>query len=416
MSDIFNKIDRLMQTDLGQFAQFGHGYFTFPKLTGEIGPRMAFGGEEMLNWSLNDYLGLANHPEIRKVDAEAAAKYGFAAPMGSRMLTGQTDLHEEFERNAAKFVRKEDAYLLNFGYQGCVSIIDALTDRKDVIVYDQLSHACIIDGMKLSLAKRFVFAHNDMNQLEDRLRKAKAITDQTGGGILVITEGVFGMKGTTGHLDEIVALKNKYDFRLFIDDAHGFGIMGDEGYGTGNHYHVQDGVDVYFTTFAKSMAMIGAFVAGDRKVVDFMRYNLRSQIYAKSLPAALTVGAIKRLELVQRPEFREKLWLLTRTLQDGLRARGLDLGTSGETPVTSIIFRAPANEVGAVVRDVRHNFKLFVSTVTYPVVERGYFMFRIIPTAAHSLEDVQYTLDVFSQVADKLKAGWYAENAITVLA
>jgi glycine C-acetyltransferase len=410
MTDVFDKIDRLMSTDLGQFAQIGHGYFTFPKLTGEIGPRMNFQGREVLNWSLNDYLGLANHPEVRATDAQAAAQFGFAAPMGSRMLTGNTDLHEQFEREAAAFTQKEDAFLVNFGYQACLSIIHALTDRKDVIVYDQLSHACIIDGMNLSLAKRFVFAHNDMAQLEDRLRKAQAIVEKTGGGILVITEGVFGMKGDTGDLAGIVALKQKYNFRLLIDDAHGFGVMGPTGAGTGEHYGVQQGVDLYFTTFAKSMAMIGGFVSGDHKVIHFLRYNLRSQIYAKSMPAALVVGALKRLELIRNtPELRERLWANTRAIQNGLRERGMDLGNSGQTPVTSVVFRAPDSVVGALVMDVRENMNLFLSTVTYPVIERGYFMLRIIPTAAHTPEDVQYTLDCFAQVNEKLLSGYYEQ-------
>ncbi|MCI4669129.1 MAG: pyridoxal phosphate-dependent aminotransferase family protein, partial [Bacteroidia bacterium] len=293
--DIFDKIDRNMSTDLGQFAALGHGYLAYPKLEGEVGPWMKFRGKDVLVWSLNTYLGLANHPEIRKIDAQAASDWGLAYPMGSRVLTGNSDKHEEFERNAAEFMQKEDAFLLNFGYQGCMSIIHALTDRRDVIVYDQLSHACIMDGMSISMAKRFVFAHNDIEQLEDRLKKAQKIVENTKGGILVVTEGVFGMRGDTGHLDKIVALKENYNFRLFVDDAHGFGVMGKTGIGTGEHYGVQDKIDVLFNTFAKSMAGFGAFVAGDKKVINYLRYNMRSQIYAKSLCMPMTVGAIKRL-------------------------------------------------------------------------------------------------------------------------
>jgi glycine C-acetyltransferase len=409
--DIFDKIDRAMQRDLGQFEHFAHGYFMFPKLEGEIGPRMKFQGKEMLVWSINNYLGLANHPEIRKVDAEAAAKYGMAYPMGSRMLTGNTDVHEQFERMAAKFMEKEDAFLMNFGYQGCVSIIEAITDRKDVIVYDQLSHACIIDGMNQSLAKRFVFAHNDMAQLEDRLQKAQRITQQTGGGILVITEGVFGMKGDMGALDKIVALKKKYNFRIFIDDAHGFGVMGKTGKGAAEHFGVQKDIDLIFCTFAKSMAGIGAFVTGDKKVVTFLRYNLRSQIYAKALPMPMAVGAIKRLEMLMgMPELREKVWAITRALQSGLRARGFEIGPT-ETPVTPVYMEASGLEPTlAAIRDLRDNHRIFVSAVIYPVIEKGKLIFRIIPTADHTLDDVNYTLNAFSDIAQKLKTGFYAQK------
>lgn len=409
MSDIFSKIDRAMQRDLGQYARIGHGYTTFPKLTGPIGPKMNFRGNEVLVWSLNNYLGLANHPEVRKADAEAAAEYGFAYPMGSRMLTGNSDYHEQFERMAADFMEKEDAFLVNFGYQACASAIEALTDRRDVIVYDQLSHACIIDGMNQSLAKRFVFRHNDIEQLEDRLQKAQRITAQTGGGILVVTEGVFGMKGDMGRLDEIVKLKQKYDFSIFIDDAHGFGIMGAKGQGVAEHYGVQKDIDVIFCTFAKSMAMIGAFIAADAKVINFLRYNMRSQIYAKALPLALTIGAIKRLELLRdRHELRQQLWDVTNAIQNGLKERGFEVGDGG-TPVTPVHFRGGLGEMVQVIRDIRENYKVFMSGVTYPVIERGELILRIIPTAAHNLAHVDYTLDVFTQVREKLQRKEYAD-------
>ncbi|MCS7073788.1 MAG: aminotransferase class I/II-fold pyridoxal phosphate-dependent enzyme [Bacteroidia bacterium] len=403
-----------MASDLGKYADIGHGYFSFPKLTGEIGPRMLFNGKPILNWSLNNYLGLANHPEVRKIDAEAAATFGLAYPMGSRMLTGNTDYHEQFERMAAAYVNKEDAYLLNFGYQGCVSIIQALTDRKDVIIYDQLSHACIIDGMSLSLAKRFVFAHNDMVQLEDRLQKAQRIVEKTGGGILVITEGVFGMKGDTGRLDLICELKKKYTFRLFVDDAHGFGIMGKTGSGTPEYYGVSDQVDVLFCTFAKSMALIGAFVAADKQVIKFLRYHMRSQIYAKSLPLAITIGAIKRLELIlQHPEYKDRCWAIATAIQSGLRERGFDLGITN-TPVTPVYMNGGEGEAAQVVVDLRENYNIFVSVVTYPVIERGKFILRIIPTAAHTMEDVQETLEAFSAVRNKLLNGKYAAFPLPV--
>lgn len=413
-NDIFDKINAAMQRDLGQYAALAHGYATFPKLEGEIGTRMTFkskrGDHDVLVWSLNDYLGLANHPEVRAVDAQAAADYGFAYPMGSRMLTGNSDIHEAFEREAADFMQKEDAFLLNFGYQGCVSIVQALTDRHDVIVYDALSHACIIDGMNLSLAKRFVFAHNNMEQLEDRLQKAKAITDKTGGGILVITEGVFGMKGDLGNLAAIAALKQKYTFRLFVDDAHGFGVMGKTGIGTGEHFGVQEHIDVLFNTFAKSMAMVGAFVAGPKDVISFLRYNMRSQIYAKSLPIALAIGARKRLELLRtKPELRERVWTIARAIQSGLTQNGFDIGPT-QSPVTPVYMKGGTRETLPLVVDLRENYKIFMSAVAYPVIPKGELILRIIPTANHTLDDVEYTLETFKAVAEKLKSGSYAEN------
>ncbi|MEL6589680.1 MAG: pyridoxal phosphate-dependent aminotransferase family protein [Bacteroidota bacterium] len=396
-----------MKTDLGQFAEIGHGYVAYPKLEGEIGPHMKFNGKDVLCWSLNTYLGLANHPEIRKADAEAAAEWGLAAPMGSRMLTGNTDNHEEFERQAAEFMQKEDAFLLNFGYQGCVSVVHTLTDRRDVIVYDQLSHACIMDGMNLSMAKRFVFAHNDMEQLEDRLIKATKIVEKTGGGVLIITEGVFGMRGDLGQLDKIAELKEKYNARLFVDDAHGFGVMGETGIGTGEHFGVQDKIDVLFNTFAKSMAGFGAFIAADKKVIRFLKYNMRSQIYAKSLCMPMTVGAIKRLQMLRTmPELRSKLWNIVNKLQSGLKDNGFDIGNT-QSPVTPVYLEGDGFTAMAVIRDLRENFAIFASGVAYPVVERGVIMLRIIPTAAHTEADVEYTLEAFKQIRSKIEAGAY---------
>ena len=396
-----------MQTDLGQYAEIGHGYFTYPKLVGEIAPRMKFQGKEVLNWSLNSYLGLANHPEIRKVDAEAARDWGLAAPMGSRMLTGNTDYHEEFERQVSEFMDKDDSYLLNFGYQGCSSIIQALLDRRDVVVYDQLAHACIIDGMSMTLAKRFMYAHNDMEQLADRLEKAQRIVAKTGGGVLVITEGVFGMKGDTGNLAGIVALKEKFNFRLMVDDAHGFGVMGKTGQGTGEHYGVQDKIDVLFNTFAKSMAGFGAFVSGDSKLIKYLRYNMRSQIYAKSLCMPMTIGALKRLEMLRNsPELRSKLWHVVTTLQSGLKARGFDIGVT-QSPVTPVYLKGSTMEAANMIIDLRSNHGIFVSVVTYPVVERGVIMLRIIPTAMHTDQDIEDTLNAFEQIRQNVESGAY---------
>ncbi|MBE5032343.1 aminotransferase class I/II-fold pyridoxal phosphate-dependent enzyme [Gallalistipes aquisgranensis] len=389
------------------YQKKSHGYFSFPKLEGEIGPRMMFRGREVLNWSLNNYLGLANHPEVRKADAEGAAKFGMAAPMGARMMSGQTKYHEELERQLAEFVGKEDAFLLNYGYQGMISIIDCLLTPADVVVYDAEAHACIIDGLRLHRGKRFVFAHNDMESLRKQLGHAVKVAAETKGGILVITEGVFGMKGDLGKLDEIVALKKEFDFRLLVDDAHGFGTMGEGGRGTASHFGVTDGVDVLFNTFAKSMAGIGAFVSSHKYIIDYLRYNMRSQTYAKSLPMPMVMGAFKRLELIKKhPEYQEKLWEITRALQKGFRDRGFDIGGT-LSPVTPVYLKGDIPEATNLVVDLRENHNLFCSIVVYPVIPKGEMILRIIPTAAHTLEDVEYTLDCFSAIRSKLEAGEY---------
>jgi glycine C-acetyltransferase len=407
--DIFNKID-MHSGPLGQYMEMAHGYYMFPKLEGELSNKMMFMGKERLVWSLNNYLGLGNHPEVRKADAEAAKEWGLAYPMGARMMSGQTKYHEELEQKLADFVSKESAYLLNFGYQGMVSIINALVDRRDVIVYDSEAHACIIDGMRLHFGKRFVYPHNNISNLEKELERATNITEKTKGGILVITEGVYGMAGDLGKLKEIVALKKKYNFRLLVDDAHGFGTMGKTGAGTGEHLGVQDDIDVYFATFAKSMAGIGGFVAGDKKVVDFLMYNLRSQIYAKSLPMPMVIGALKRLEMIKtQPEHKEKLWTIVDALQSGLKKQGLDLGDT-ESPVTPVFLKGGVPEATQVTKDLRENFNIFCSIVSYPVVPKGVIMLRLIPTAMHTLEDVEYTVKAFSEIKKRLDAGEYSSG------
>ena len=409
--DIFDKISR-NRGPLGQYQKVGHGYFTFPKLEGEIGPRMHFRGKEVLNWSLNNYLGLANHPEVRKVDAEAAREYGMAYPMGARMMSGQTTKHEELESKLADFVGKEDAFLLNYGYQGMISIIDALVNRNDVIVYDSESHACILDGVRLHLGKRFVFPHNNIKNLEKELERATKLANETGGGILAITEGVFGMAGDLGKLRDIVELKKKFSFRLLVDDAHGFGTMGKTGAGTGEHFGVQDEIDLYFSTFAKSMAGIGAFIAAKEDVVNYLRYNMRSQTFAKSLPMPMVLGGLKRLELIRTiPDLREKLWTIVRALQAGFRSKGLNLGNT-ESPVTPVFLSGSVPEATNVVIDLRENYKIFCSIVIYPVVPKDVIMLRIIPTSAHTLDDVNYTVDAFAEVQDKLRAGHYKADKI----
>ncbi|MDZ4839715.1 MAG: aminotransferase class I/II-fold pyridoxal phosphate-dependent enzyme [Bacteroidota bacterium] len=407
--DIYNRL-KTNKGPLGQYAEALDGYFTFPKLEGEIGPRMKFRGSEKLVWSLNNYLGLANDPEVRKVDAEAAAQFGNGYPMGARMMSGNSDYHEQLEVELASFVQKESAYLLNYGYQGCVSIIDSMLSRHDIVIYDAESHACIIDGVRLHQGKRFTYSHNDIESLEKQLQRANKMIDAKLGGILVITEGVFGMRGTQGKIKEIIELKKKYDFRLFVDDAHGFGALGETGAGTGEEQHSQDGIDLYFSTFAKSMASIGAFVAGDKMVIDYLRYNMRSQIFAKSLPMPLVIGDLKRLEILRsRPELRTQLWTIVNALQSGLRENGMNIGITN-TPVTPVFLSGTENEAINLVIDLRENYNLFCSPVVYPVIPRGEIMLRLIPTASHSLEDVKYTVDTFIEIKAKLEKGLYAEK------
>jgi len=410
--DIFDKIQE-SEGPLGQYRKDAHGYFTFPKLEGEIGAHMKFRGKEMVIWSLNNYIGLANHPEVRKTDGEAAVRWGLGAPMGARMMSGQTVLHEKLEQELAEFEKKEDAYLLNFGYQGMVSIIDTLVTRHDVIVYDAECHACIMDGLRLHFGKRFVFAHNDMESLEKQLQRAtKLVEENKTGGILVITEGVFGMSGDLGKLDEIVALKQKYQFRILCDDAHGFGTMGQTGAGVSEHLGVMDGVDLFFGTFAKAMAGIGGFIAGPEVVINYLRYNMRSQIFAKSLPLPLVEGALKRLELLRTcPELREKLWTIVNALQSGLHERGFDIGKTN-SPVTPIFMKGSVPEATNVILDLRERYNIFCSIVVYPVVPKDVILFRLIPTAVHTLEDVEYTLNAFSDVKEKLAAGKYVGDRV----
>ncbi|NOU48913.1 MAG: aminotransferase class I/II-fold pyridoxal phosphate-dependent enzyme [Bacteroidales bacterium] len=404
--DVFNKCT-VNLGPLGIYADQAEGYFMFPKLEGEIGNKMIFKGKERLIWSLNNYLGLANHPEVRKADADGAAKYGMAYPMGARMMSGQTNFHQQLERELADYVGRESAYLLNYGYQGMVSIIDNMVDRKDVIVYDSEAHACILDGMRLHIGKRFVYPHNNMESLEKQLQRATKMTEETGGGILVITEGVYGMSGDLGNLKAIVALKEKYNFRLLVDDAHGFGTMGPTGAGTDEHFGVRKDVDLYFGTFAKSMAGIGGFIAGPKQVIKYLMYNMRSQIFAKSLPMPMVIGALKRLELIRtQPIHREKLWIIVNALQKGLTDAGLNIGNT-ESPVTPVMLYGGVGEATQITFDLRENYNIFCSIVTYPVVPKGVILLRLIPTAAHTLDDVAYTIKAFKEVKEKLEQNKY---------
>jgi len=413
--DIFERIQK-NRGPLGQHSKLAHGYFAFPKLEGELGPRMMFRGKEVLNWSLNNYLGLANHPEIRKADADAAQFYGMAYPMGARMMSGNTNQHEHLEADLATFVGKEDSFLINYGYQAMVSVIDSLVSRHDVIVYDAESHACIIDGVRLHMGKRFVFAHNDMESLEKQLQHAEKVVQETNGGILVITEGVFGMAGDLGKLDEVVALKNKYRFRLLVDDAHGFGTMGKTGAGTGEHFGIQDEIDVYFSTFAKSMAGIGGFIASNEQVIEYLKYNMRSQTFAKALPMPMVLGAQKRLDLLKsRPELRDQLWTIVHALQSGLKEAGFNIGKT-ESPVTPVYVQGGNEEAMNIIIDLRENHAIFCSVVAYPVVPKGVIMLRIIPTASHTLADVETTISAFKKVSEKLKSGAYMNSKNTSVA
>jgi glycine C-acetyltransferase len=409
--DLFEKIEK-DKGPLGQYMEEAHGYFAFPKLEGDISPHMTFRGKNVLTWSLNNYIGLANHPEVREADAQAARDYGMAYPMGARMMSGQTAKHEELESQLADFVGKDDAFLLNYGYQGMVSIIDALVNRNDVIVYDSESHACILDGLRLHMGKRYVFPHNNIEKLEKQLERATKLAEKNMGGILVITEGVFGMAGDLGKLDDIVKLKEKYNFRLLVDDAHGFGTMGDSGAGTGEHFGVQEEIDVYFSTFAKSMAGIGAFVASKEYIVNYLRYNMRSQTFAKSLPMPMVMGALKRLELLKnKPELRENLWTIVDALQKGLKEAGFNLGNT-ESPVTPVYLSGSVPEGTNITMDLRENYNIFCSLVAYPVIPKGELLIRLIPTAVHTLEDVNYTIKAFKEVHKKLENGDYQSENI----
>jgi len=409
--DIFDRI-RQDRGPIGQHARESHGYFTFPKLEGDISNKMTFRGKEVLVWSINNYLGLANHPEVRAVDAQASAEWGMGYPMGARMMSGQTAQHEALEASLADFMQKEDAFLLNYGYQGCQSAIEALVSRHDVIVYDSESHACMIDGVRLHQGKRYVFQHNDMASFVKQLDRAKALTAQTGGGILVVTEGVFGMAGDQGKLKEICAFKEEYNFRLFVDDAHGFGTIGDHGRGAGDLQGVQDQIDVYFGTFAKAMATIGAFVAGDEDIIDYLRYNMRSQTFAKSLPMPIVIGAQKRLEMMRtQPEHKARLWEVATALQEGLKAEGFNIGATNSC-VTPVFLEGGLGEATNLTLDLRENHGIFCSIVVYPVVPKDTIMLRLIPTAVHTLEDVRYTIETFTKVKEKLFAGEYKSEQI----
>lgn len=407
--DIFERL-KSDKGPLGQYAEYAHGYFSYPKLEGEISPYMKFRGREVLCWSINNYLGLANQPEVREVDAQSAEEWGLATPMGSRMMSGNSDYHEQLEAQLATFIGKEDVFLLNYGYQGIFSIIDALLTRHDVVVYDRECHACIIDGIRMHQGKRFAFPNNDVVALEKQLAKAQTAAQRSNGGVLVVTEGVFGMSGVQGKIKEIAALKEKYQFRLLVDDAHGFGTMGATGAGTGEEQQCQNEVDLYFSTFAKSMAAIGAFIGGDQQVINFLRYNMRSQIFAKSLPMPFVIGGLKRLELLKnRPELRDNLWKVVNALQQGLREKGFNIGNT-EAPVTPVILSANESMAANLIIDLRENFGIFCSAVIYPVIPKGMIILRLIPTAMHTLEDVEVTIKAFEAVAKKIQEGAYSSE------
>ena len=410
MSDLFQKFNKSMGP-LGKWASIAEGYFVFPKLEGKISNRMNFNGKEVITWSVNDYLGLSNHPEVRKIDSEAAEQYGSAYPMGARMMSGHTSMHEKLENQLADFVNKESAYVLNFGYQGILSIVDTLVSKNDVIVYDIDAHACIVDGVRLHLGKRFTFKHNDIESLVINLKRAEKIIEKTGGGILVISEGVFGMRGEQGKIKEIVKLKKDYNFRLLVDDAHGFGTLGETGSGVGEEQGVMDEIDVYFATFAKSMASTGAFVAGSKQVIKFLKYNMRSQMFAKSLQMQLVVGALKRLEILRNePNHKAKLWDNVKMLQNGLKDKGFDIGKT-QSCVTPVFLKGDVPEAMVLVKDLREKYNIFCSIVVYPVIPKGLILLRLIPTATHTAEDIKETLNSFSEIRQKLVGGYYKKLA-----
>jgi len=408
--DLFEKY-RNDKGPLGKYSKMAHGYYAFPKLEGELGNKMQFRGKEMIVWSLNNYLGLANHPEVRKADAEAAAQWGLAYPMGARMMSGETNYHEQLERELSEFVKKEDTMLLNYGYQGIMSVIDALLTRHDAVVYDKDNHACIYDGIRMHIGERFAFEHNDIESFKKQIAKAAVFVEKSGGGILVITEGVFGMRGEQGILKEIAELKEQYNFRLLVDDAHGFGTQGATGAGTGEEQGIQDKIDLYFSTFAKSMASIGAFVSGDRDILTYLRYSTRSQIFAKSIPLPIIIGNLKRLELLRtHPELKAKLWENVNLLQSGLRAKGFNLGITNSC-VTPVQMNGTVEEATELVKDLRENFSIFCSVVIYPVVPKGTIILRLIPTAVHTKEDIDKTIEAFGAISGKLVAGYYQKAA-----
>jgi len=412
--DLFERIEA-DKGPLGKWAKQAEGYYVFPKLEGPISNRMSFNGKKVITWSINDYLGLANHPEVLEVDGAAASEHGMAYPMGARMMSGHTAFHEQLEEECADFVEKDAAYLVNFGYQGMVSAIDALVTKNDIIVYDMDTHACIIDGVRLHAGKRFVYKHNDMESFEKNIKRAQRMAEKTGGGILVISEGVFGMRGEQGRLKEIVAFKKEYNFRLLVDDAHGFGTLGKDGKGTGVEQGVQEEIDVYFATFAKSMAGIGAFFAGNKDVIQFLQYNMRSQMFAKSLPLAMVKGALKRLDMLRTmPELKETLWRNTNALQSGLRTAGFDLGTT-QTCITPVFLKGDIPEAMAMVNDLRENHGIFCSIVVYPVIPKGLIILRLIPTTTHTQEDIDETITAFSAIRELLENGTYKNIAAEMM-
>lgn len=412
--DIFEKLEKNLG-DLGQYSDRAHGYFSFPKLEGDLGNRMYFRGKEKIIWSINNYLGLANHPEVRKIDAEAAKQYGCAYPMGARMMSGETEQHNLLEKELSEFVHKEDTFLLNYGYMGIMSTVDSLVDRRDVIVYDSECHASILDGIRMHPGKRYVYKHNDMEDLDKELGRATRLAEKQNGGILVVTEGVFGMAGDQGNLKEIVGMKEKYNFRLVVDDAHGFGTMGKTGAGTGEEQGVQDGIDVYFSTFAKSMASIGAFVSSKKEIITYLKYNMRSQLFAKSLPMPMVVGARKRLQMIkEQPELKDRLWEVVHKLQNGLKEDGFDIGHTN-SPVTPVYLKGSIAEATAMAADLRETYDVFCSIVVYPVIPKGQIIYRLIPTASHTDEDIKQTLHAFSEVKKKLDAGKYNVDKIPIM-
>jgi glycine C-acetyltransferase len=394
--DLFEKLEN-RPGPLGKFTSNGYGYYTFPKLEGPLGPVMKFNDKDVVVWSINDYLGIGNNEQVREIDTRVTQKYSLSAPMGARLMTGNSTEHEALENELADFVHKPDALLLNYGYQGIMSVIHCLVDRNDFLIYDELSHACIVDGKQLAMGETSVYKHNDIDSLEKQLKRATAKL-KPNSSILVVTEGVFGMTGDLGKLKEIIALKEKYPFRLLVDDAHGFGTLGDDGSGTGTHLGCQDGVDIYFGTFAKSVALIGAFVATEPRVREFLKANARSQIFAKSLPLPIVATARERIKLIrQNPQWREKLWENTLKLRNGLKDIGYNVLPS-ESPVTPVLTEGSTELCTTIMRELREEHGVFVSGVAYPVVPKGMVLIRLIPMATHTDKHIEKTLNAFEAI------------------
>ncbi|MCH9633796.1 MAG: 8-amino-7-oxononanoate synthase/2-amino-3-ketobutyrate coenzyme A ligase [Chlamydiae bacterium] len=390
----------------GLFSNVREGkdnYYAQPILEGPLGPHMTFNGQKMIVWSINDYLGLAGHPEPTARAKEVLEAFGTAYPMGARLMSGFTQNHQTFEAKLAKFAQKESALLFNYGYLGVLGVITSIMGPRDTVIIDHDSHACIVDGAKLATTRRNqfrVFRHNDMDHLEKIL---KSINQDRKGGILIVTDGIYGMTGEVAPLKEICALKEKYNARLLVDDAHGIGIMGATGRGTGEHLGVQDKIDLYFSTFAKCFAGIGGFVAGDKEIIEHITWNARPVIFAKNLPLIYSDSLSATLDVIERePERREKLWEIATYMQRRFKEEGFDIGNT-TSPITPVFLSISGLEaIKDAIHILREEFHIFASGVMYPVVPRGVFLLRLVPSCRHTFDDVNKTIEAFIQIKERI--------------